>query len=93
MVDGKLFFTQQFHFSDIYKLVHIDYYFCAAEISNFLFLATTPRRFRAKVVGPNKLDVSWNKPKEGAVDSYKVIYVTRPGKLQCYFYISLHWLD
>ncbi|XP_024865789.1 collagen alpha-1(XIV) chain isoform X3 [Kryptolebias marmoratus] len=41
-----------------------------------------PRRFRAKVVGPNKLDVSWNKPKEGAVDSYKVIYTTRPGGKQ-----------
>ncbi|KAF1382088.1 hypothetical protein PFLUV_G00160810 [Perca fluviatilis] len=39
---------------------------------------STPRRFRAKVLSPTKLHVSWKEPK-GQFESYKVIYTTRPG--------------
>ncbi|XP_047460878.1 collagen alpha-1(XIV) chain [Mugil cephalus] len=38
----------------------------------------TPRRFRANVLSPKKLEVSWKEPK-GEFESYKVIYTTRPG--------------
>ncbi|KAM9385496.1 collagen alpha-1(XIV) chain [Pholidichthys leucotaenia] len=37
-----------------------------------------PRRFRAKVVSPNKLLVTWKEPK-GEFEGYKVIYTTKPG--------------
>uniref|UniRef100_A0A8D0D6G1 Collagen type XIV alpha 1 chain n=1 Tax=Sander lucioperca TaxID=283035 RepID=A0A8D0D6G1_SANLU len=39
---------------------------------------STPRRFRAKVLSPTELHVSWKEPK-GQFESYKVIYTTRPG--------------
>ncbi|XP_074468542.1 collagen alpha-1(XIV) chain-like isoform X3 [Sebastes fasciatus] len=39
---------------------------------------SSPRRFRAKVLSPTKLHVTWKEPK-GQFESYKVIYTTRPG--------------
>ncbi|XP_049457392.1 collagen alpha-1(XIV) chain-like isoform X2 [Epinephelus fuscoguttatus] len=39
---------------------------------------SSPRRFRAKVLNPTKLHVSWKEPK-GQFESYKVIYTTQPG--------------
>nr|XP_033493053.1 collagen alpha-1(XIV) chain-like isoform X1 [Epinephelus lanceolatus] len=39
---------------------------------------SSPRRFRAKVLSPTKLHVSWKEPK-GQFESYKVIYTTQPG--------------
>ncbi|XP_069566385.1 collagen alpha-1(XIV) chain-like isoform X1 [Brachyistius frenatus] len=39
---------------------------------------SSPRRFRAKVQGADKLHVSWKEPK-GEFESYKVVYSTRPG--------------
>ncbi|KAM3858555.1 collagen alpha-1(XIV) chain [Diretmus argenteus] len=39
---------------------------------------STPRRFRAKVLGSGSLHVSWKEPK-GDFESYKVTYTTRPG--------------
>ncbi|XP_036948671.1 collagen alpha-1(XIV) chain isoform X7 [Acanthopagrus latus] len=38
---------------------------------------SSPRRFRAKILSPNKLHVSWKEPK-GAFESYKVVYTTLP---------------
>ncbi|GLD59510.1 collagen alpha-1(XIV) chain-like isoform X1, partial [Lates japonicus] len=42
---------------------------------------SSPRRFRAKVLSPTKLQVLWKEPK-GEFESYKVIYTTRPGGQQ-----------
>ncbi|XP_061597427.1 LOW QUALITY PROTEIN: collagen alpha-1(XIV) chain-like [Cololabis saira] len=42
---------------------------------------SSPRRFRARVLSPTTLDVSWKEPK-GAFESYKVIYTTDPGGAQ-----------
>ncbi|XP_008286539.1 collagen alpha-1(XIV) chain-like, partial [Stegastes partitus] len=42
---------------------------------------SSPRRFRAKVLSPTKLHVSWKEPK-GEFESYKVLYSTRPGEGQ-----------
>uniref|UniRef100_A0A3B3XRF1 Fibronectin type-III domain-containing protein n=1 Tax=Poecilia mexicana TaxID=48701 RepID=A0A3B3XRF1_9TELE len=42
---------------------------------------SSPRRFRVKVLGQDKLEVSWKEPK-GDFEGYKVIYVTRPGGQQ-----------
>ncbi|CAB1420735.1 unnamed protein product, partial [Pleuronectes platessa] len=39
---------------------------------------SSPRRFRAKVLSPTKLQVLWKEPK-GQFESYKVVYTTRPG--------------
>uniref|UniRef100_A0A8C4IMF4 Collagen alpha-1(XIV) chain n=1 Tax=Dicentrarchus labrax TaxID=13489 RepID=A0A8C4IMF4_DICLA len=39
---------------------------------------SSPRRFRAKILSPTKLQVSWKEPK-GEFESYKVIYTTQPG--------------
>ncbi|XP_062266177.1 collagen alpha-1(XIV) chain isoform X1 [Platichthys flesus] len=39
---------------------------------------SSPRRFRAKVLSPTKLQVLWKEPK-GEFESYKVVYTTRPG--------------
>lgn len=40
---------------------------------------SSPRRFRAKLLSPTKLQVAWKEPK-GEFESYKVIYTTQPGK-------------
>ncbi|MEQ2232185.1 hypothetical protein ILYODFUR_008577, partial [Ilyodon furcidens] len=42
---------------------------------------SSPRRFRVKVLGQDKLEVSWKEPK-GDFEGYKVIYTTRPGGQQ-----------
>uniref|UniRef100_A0A3Q1EMQ6 Fibronectin type-III domain-containing protein n=1 Tax=Acanthochromis polyacanthus TaxID=80966 RepID=A0A3Q1EMQ6_9TELE len=42
---------------------------------------SSPRRFRAKVLSPTKLHVSWKEPK-GEFESYKVLYSTSPGEVQ-----------
>uniref|UniRef100_A0A8D3D0X4 Collagen alpha-1(XIV) chain-like n=1 Tax=Scophthalmus maximus TaxID=52904 RepID=A0A8D3D0X4_SCOMX len=42
---------------------------------------SSPRRFRAKVLSPTKLQVLWKEPR-GEFESYKVIYSTRPGGQQ-----------
>lgn len=42
---------------------------------------SSPRRFRVKVLGQDKLEVSWKEPK-GDFEGYKVIYITRPGKVE-----------
>ncbi|XP_076610393.1 collagen alpha-1(XIV) chain isoform X2 [Chaetodon auriga] len=39
---------------------------------------SSPRRFRAKILSPTKLHVSWKEPK-GEFESYKVVYTTLPG--------------
>ncbi|KAL6100252.1 col14a1 [Pungitius sinensis] len=39
---------------------------------------SSPRRFRARILSPTQLHVSWKEPK-GQFDSYKVVYSTRPG--------------
>ncbi|KAF3706985.1 Collagen alpha-1(XIV) chain Undulin Precursor [Channa argus] len=39
---------------------------------------SSPRRFRTKVLNPNKLQVLWKEPK-GDFDGYKVIYTAKPG--------------
>uniref|UniRef100_A0AAQ4Q4Z8 Fibronectin type-III domain-containing protein n=1 Tax=Gasterosteus aculeatus aculeatus TaxID=481459 RepID=A0AAQ4Q4Z8_GASAC len=39
---------------------------------------SSPRRFRAKILSPTRLHVSWKEPK-GQFESYKVVYSTRPG--------------
>ncbi|KAM8841502.1 collagen alpha-1(XIV) chain isoform 2-T2 [Spinachia spinachia] len=41
----------------------------------------SPRRFRAKILSPTQLHVSWKEPK-GEFESYKVVYSTRPGAEQ-----------
>ncbi|XP_028298579.1 secretagogin-like [Gouania willdenowi] len=38
----------------------------------------SPRRFRVKLVSPDKLHVSWKEPK-GEFESYRVVYSTKPG--------------
>ncbi|XP_034748704.1 collagen alpha-1(XIV) chain-like [Etheostoma cragini] len=48
---------------------------------------STPRRFRAKVLSPTELHVSWKEPK-GQFDSYKVVYTTRPGAEKKEFQVS-----
>lgn len=40
---------------------------------------SSPRRFRAKVLSPSQLQVSWKEPK-GEFDGYSVIYAAAPGK-------------
>nr|XP_046274514.1 collagen alpha-1(XIV) chain isoform X1 [Scatophagus argus] len=40
---------------------------------------SSPRRFRAKILSPTKLHVSWKEPK-GEFESYKVIYTTPGGE-------------
>lgn len=40
---------------------------------------SSPRRFRAKILSPTRLHVSWKEPK-GQFESYKVVYSTQPGK-------------
>uniref|UniRef100_A0A3B4UGD6 Fibronectin type-III domain-containing protein n=1 Tax=Seriola dumerili TaxID=41447 RepID=A0A3B4UGD6_SERDU len=42
---------------------------------------SSPRRFRAKVLSPTKLQVLWKEPK-GEFEGYKVIYTTQPGGQQ-----------
>ncbi|XP_068603529.1 collagen alpha-1(XIV) chain-like [Brachionichthys hirsutus] len=39
---------------------------------------SSPRRFRAKVLSPTKLHVSWKEPK-GEFEGYKVVYTSLPG--------------
>ncbi|XP_059205757.1 collagen alpha-1(XIV) chain-like [Centropristis striata] len=39
---------------------------------------SSPRRFRAKVLSPSRLQVAWKEPK-GQFDSYKVAFTTQPG--------------
>ncbi|XP_060948245.1 LOW QUALITY PROTEIN: collagen alpha-1(XIV) chain-like [Limanda limanda] len=39
---------------------------------------SSPRRFRAKVLSPTKLQVLWKEPR-GEFESYRVVYTTRPG--------------
>ncbi|TNM93159.1 hypothetical protein fugu_018561, partial [Takifugu bimaculatus] len=39
---------------------------------------SSPRRFRAKVLSPSQLQVSWKEPK-GEFDGYSVIYAAAPG--------------
>ncbi|XP_044192655.1 collagen alpha-1(XIV) chain isoform X2 [Thunnus albacares] len=48
---------------------------------------SSPRRFRAKVLSPSKLHISWKEPK-GEFESYKVIYTTQPGGKQTEVQIS-----
>uniref|UniRef100_A0A3Q2PGZ4 Collagen alpha-1(XIV) chain-like n=1 Tax=Fundulus heteroclitus TaxID=8078 RepID=A0A3Q2PGZ4_FUNHE len=42
---------------------------------------SSPRRFRLKVLGQDKLEISWKEPK-GDFDGYKVTYATRRGGQQ-----------
>ncbi|KAG8004826.1 Collagen alpha-1(XIV) chain, partial [Nibea albiflora] len=48
---------------------------------------SSPRRFRAKILSPTKLTVSWKEPK-GEFESYKVIYSTQPGGEQTEVQVS-----
>ncbi|TKS89190.1 fMet-Leu-Phe receptor [Collichthys lucidus] len=48
---------------------------------------SSPRRFRAKILSPTKLNVSWKEPK-GEFESYKVIYSTQPGGEQTEVQVS-----
>ncbi|CAK6979721.1 hypothetical protein PFLUV_G00160810 [Scomber scombrus] len=48
---------------------------------------SSPRRFRAKVLSPTQLHVSWKEPK-GEFESYKVVYITEPGDKQTELPIS-----
>ncbi|XP_027142360.1 collagen alpha-1(XIV) chain isoform X2 [Larimichthys crocea] len=48
---------------------------------------SSPRRFRAKILSPTKLNVSWKEPK-GEFESYMVIYSTQPGGEQTEVQVS-----
>lgn len=48
-----------------------------------------PRRLRFKVLGSNKLHVSWKEPK-GDFDSYRFLYNTIPGKMSDVPYRHMH---
>lgn len=45
------------------------------------FPVSSPRRFRAKVLSPNQLQVSWKEPK-GEFEGYRVLYSAEPGEIQ-----------
>lgn len=67
------------HHSDICSMFQTDAYCVKLSVLLFLAPVSSPRRFRAKVLSPTKLHVSWKEPK-GEFESYKVIYATVPGK-------------
>lgn len=46
---------------------------------SLFYPVSSPRRFRAKVLSPSQLQVSWKEPK-GEFEGYSVIYSTLPGK-------------
>uniref|UniRef100_A0A3B5B8X3 Collagen, type XIV, alpha 1b n=1 Tax=Stegastes partitus TaxID=144197 RepID=A0A3B5B8X3_9TELE len=69
------------HHADIYSMCHTDGWCVIHFIFLFLRPVSSPRRFRAKVLSPTKLHVSWKEPK-GEFESYKVLYSTRPGEGQ-----------
>lgn len=48
---------------------------------------SSPRRFRAKVLSPSQLQVSWKEPR-GEFDGYSVIYATSPGGEQTEVQVS-----
>lgn len=49
---------------------------------------SSPRRIRFKVLGTDKLSVSWKEPK-GDFDSYKLIYNTESGKFNGLFLVFM----
>lgn len=62
-------------------MFHADSY-CVKLFILLLFCpVSSPRRFRAKILSPTQLQVSWKEPK-GEFESYKVVYATLPGKIQ-----------
>ncbi|XP_068592997.1 collagen alpha-1(XIV) chain-like isoform X3 [Cebidichthys violaceus] len=65
-------FIQIFTYSYCVKLFYFVVFFF------FLCPVSSPRRFRAKILSPTRLHVSWKEPK-GQFESYKVVYSTRPG--------------
>uniref|UniRef100_A0A8C4IQV2 Collagen alpha-1(XIV) chain n=1 Tax=Dicentrarchus labrax TaxID=13489 RepID=A0A8C4IQV2_DICLA len=69
------------HHSNIYSMFQTDSYCVKLFVLLFLCPVSSPRRFRAKILSPTKLQVSWKEPK-GEFESYKVIYTTQPGKQQ-----------
>lgn len=80
------------HGSYIYSIFQTNSYCVKLFIFLYLCPVSSPRRFRAKVVSPTKLQVLWKEPK-GEFESYKVIYTTQPGKIQHCPAASTHSTD
>lgn len=73
--------------SSDFTLSHADIYYFKLFILLLLCPVSSPRRFRAKVLSPTQLQVSWKEPK-GEFEGYNVIYTTLPGKTSRHVSVS-----
>lgn len=68
-------------------MLHTDIYYFKLFILLLFHPVSSPRRFRAKVLSPTQLQVSWKEPK-GEFEGYNVIYTTLPGKTSRHVSVS-----
>lgn len=66
--------------SGVYRMFYWKLSWCWSVLLLFCPVSS-PRRFRAKVLSPNQLQVSWKEPK-GEFEGYRVLYSAEPGEIQ-----------